>query len=167
MKKIFALALCVMGTLSLFAETPVIDWSKIGWVDVSAAGLQYKEKFKVSPAEGQRVDNIQQPDWSKGKVGIYTDFPAGVTTCTLASAVINGAGVLLDVTGFTQQVTEVTVTCGSTPYVFYVYYSQGTTTDLEEKPSTLNMPNSSKFIQNGRLMIQTPQGTFSVLGQIK
>lgn len=105
-----------------------IDWSGYDFLGDGAGGGAYSNKYKVAPAEGQSVVNIQQPGFATAP-GIYTTFPAGISACSLpaGSYDIQGAGMILHVAAFTAQETEVTVTHGTGVAVFTVYYADGTT----------------------------------------
>ena len=89
-------------------------------------GLAYANKYKVEAAFGQTVVNIQHPGFA-AEDGIYTNFPAGIESCTLPEGkyVIEGAGMVLYLSAFTQKETSVTVTAGSVDYAFKVYYADG------------------------------------------
>ena len=70
--------------------------------------------------------NIQHPAFA-AEDGIYTNFPAGIDACTLPQGkyVIEGAGMVLYLSAFTQKETEVSVTAGGVDYAFKVYYADG------------------------------------------
>lgn len=70
--------------------------------------------------------NIQQPGFAAAP-GIYTNFPAGIDACSLPQGkyVIEGAGMVLYLSAFTQKETPVTVTAGGVDYAFKVYYVDG------------------------------------------
>ena len=122
MRKIFTLfALC--ATMMAFAT----DWSSIAWLGDGAGNGAYADKYKVEPAFGQNVVNIQQPGFA-AKPGIYTNFPAGISTCSLNEGdyVIDGAGMILYLDAFTAKETAVTVEAGSVNYSFKVFYADGT-----------------------------------------
>ena len=116
----------VAGTGSYYASSATltvtvtgVNWAAIEWVNNS------NEKFKVATAEGQSVVNVQQPGWAS-ELGIYTTFPAGISACSLPEGkyAIDGAGMVLYLSAFTQKYTDVTVTAGSV-YEFTVYYADG------------------------------------------
>ena len=124
MKKLLTIFALLCVSVAGFA----IDWSGYEWLGDGAGGGAYSNKYKVAPAEGQSVVNIQQPGFANAP-GIYTSFPAGVSDCSLGAGnyAIQGAGIILYVSAFTAQETEVTVTHGTGTAVFTVYYADGTT----------------------------------------
>ena len=73
-----------------------IDWSAYEWLGNGSANEAYTNKFKVAPAEGQTVVNLQQPGWA-AEVSIYTYFGAGIQSCSLPEGKyrIDGAGICL------------------------------------------------------------------------
>ena len=105
-----------------------IDWSGYQWLGDGAGGGVYSNKYKVAPAEGQNVVNIQQPAWA-AEPGIYTsDFGGAITSCSLGDkCAIDGGGIVLYLSAFTQQETEVTVVAALGSKTFTVYYADGTT----------------------------------------
>ena len=102
------------------------DWSSIAYLGDGAGGGAYANKYKVEAAFGQTVVNIQHPGFA-AEDGIYTYFPAGIEACTLPQGkyVIEGAGMVLYLSAFTQKETAVTVTAGGVEYAFKVYYVDG------------------------------------------
>lgn len=102
------------------------DWSSIAWLGDGAGDGAYANKYKVEAAFGQTVVNIQHPGFA-AEDGIYTNFPAGIETCTLPEGkyVIEGAGMVLYLSAFTQKETSVSVTAGGVDYAFKVYYADG------------------------------------------
>lgn len=123
MKKFTMIAALLCASLLSFA----IDWSGYQWLGDGAGGGAYSNKYKVAPAEGQNVVNIQKPGWTT-EAGIYTTFPAGISSCSLPDGkfAIDGAGMSLYLSAFTAQETQVTVTHGLGTAVFTVYYADGT-----------------------------------------
>ena len=122
MRKIFLLVALVCVSAISFAT----DWSSIDWLGDGAGGGAYANKYKVEAAFGQSVVNIQHPGFA-AEDGIYTNFPAGIEACTLPQGkyVIEGAGMVLYLSAFTQKETPVTVTAGGVEYAFKVYYADG------------------------------------------
>ena len=112
--------------LCIATMTFATDWSTIAWLGDGAGGGAYANKYKVDAAFGQTVVNIQHPGFA-AEDGIYTNFPAGVESCTLPEGkyVIEGAGMVLYLSAFTQKETAVTVTAGGVDYAFKVYYADG------------------------------------------
>ena len=124
MKKITFLFALLCASVMGFA----IDWSGYEYIGDGAGGGAYSNKYKMTLASGQAVVNIQQPGFADAP-GIYTTFPAGVSDCTLPAGkyAIQGAGMVLYLSAFTAQETEVTVTHGTGTCTFTVYYVDGTT----------------------------------------
>ncbi|MBR6492653.1 MAG: Ig-like domain-containing protein, partial [Paludibacteraceae bacterium] len=105
-----------------------IDWSGYEWIGNGSGNAAYTDKFKMTLATGQAYVNIQEPGFATAP-GIYTTFPAGVTSCSLPASAydVQGAGMILHVAYFTAQETEITVVHGEGTAVFTVYYADGTT----------------------------------------
>lgn len=123
MRKISLLCALLCASLMSFAA---IDWNNYEWLGDGAGGGAYSNKYKLAPAEGQNVVNIQHPGFAD-EDGIYTTFPAGITSCTLPEGkyAVQGAGMVLYLSAFTQKETEVTVVHGNGTCVFTVYYVDG------------------------------------------
>ncbi|MCR5429610.1 MAG: hypothetical protein K6E58_00055, partial [Eubacterium sp.] len=64
--------------------------------------------------------------------GMYVTFPQGISDCSLSGYAVQGAGIVIYISNFTQKVTEFTVTYGNTTETCYVYYADGT----GEEPTT-------------------------------
>lgn len=122
MKKLFTLIALIGVAMLAFAT----DWSGIAWLADGAGEGAYANKYKVEAAFGQTVVNIQKPSFA-AEPGIYTNFPAGIASCTLPDGkyVIEGAGMVLYLSAFTQKVTAVSVEAGGVNYDFQVYYEDG------------------------------------------
>ncbi len=122
MRKISILSILLSICLMSFAT----DWSSIAYLADGAGDGAYANKYKVAAAFGQNVINIQQPGFAAAP-GIYTNFPAGIDACSLPQGkyVIEGAGMVLYLSAFTQKETPVTVTAGGVEYAFKVYYVDG------------------------------------------
>ncbi len=105
-----------------------IDWSGYDFLGDGAGGGAYSNKYKVAPAEGQSVVNIQKPGWAS-EPGIYTSgFGGAISSCSLGDkCAIDGGGIVLYLSAFTQQETEVTVVAAQGSKTFTVYYADGTT----------------------------------------
>ena len=103
-----------------------INWDNYAWLGNGTGNDAYTNKYKVAAAFGQTVVNIQHPGFA-AEDGIYTNFPAGIGSCTLPAGtyVIEGAGMVLYLTAFTQKETAVTVVAGGVNYDFTVYYADG------------------------------------------
>lgn len=135
MKKL-SIRFFAMVTMLLCASTmafAAVDWSKYGFIADGAGGGKYTDKYKVEKVEGiTEIVNIQQPEWAK-EAGIYITFPAGITSCSV-SGDIQGAGMIMHLSAFTAQETEVTVVHASGTVVFHVYYADGGSTSVIDKP---------------------------------
>lgn len=107
-----------------------IDWNGIGWVADGLQGGALNKKYKVSPssenASYPAVVNIQDAG-SAEKTGIYVTFPNGIVSCSLTSYGVQGGGLWMSLSNFSNQETPVEVTTdASITYHFAVYYENGT-----------------------------------------
>lgn len=120
--RFFAIAtLLLCASATAFAA---VDWSQYSFLGDGAGGGKYTDKYKVEKVEGiSDIVNIQQPGWAT-EAGIYITFPAGITSCSV-SGNIQGAGMIMHLSAFTAQETEVTVVHGLGTVVFHVYYADG------------------------------------------
>lgn len=120
--RFFAIAtLLLCASATAFAA---VDWSQYSFLGDGAGGGKYTDKYKVEKVEGiSDIVNIQQPGWAT-EAGIYITFPAGITSCSV-SGDIQGAGMIMHLSAFTAQETEVTVVHGLGTVVFHVYYADG------------------------------------------
>ena len=126
MKKI-SIRFFAMVTMLLCASTmafAAVDWSKYDFIGDGASGGKYSNKYKVETVEGLNVVNIQHPGFAE-EDGIYMTLPAGITECSVASS-IQGAGIVVYLSAFTAQETEVTIKYAPANEVtFHVYYADG------------------------------------------
>ncbi|MCI5681852.1 MAG: hypothetical protein MR293_07785 [Bacteroidales bacterium] len=114
-----------------------VDWSLYQFLGDGAGGGKYTDKYKVEKVEGiAEIVNIQQPGWAK-EAGIYITFPAGITSCSV-SGDIQGAGMIMHLSAFTAQETEVTVVHALGTVVFHVYYADGGSTSVIDKPRMIS-----------------------------
>lgn len=122
MKKQVLLTALMMLSMASFA----INWDNYAWLANGTGNDAYTDKYKVAAAFGQTVVNIQHPGFA-AEDGIYTNFPAAIESCDLPAGgyVIEGAGMVLYLTAFTNKETAVTVVAGTVPYEFTVYYADG------------------------------------------
>ena len=121
--KSFALIAMLFSALNLSAASGV-DWSAIAWLGNGSGDAVNTDKYKVSPADGLSVVNIQKPGFAE-EVGIYVNVPAGISACSV-NGKIDGAGVVLYLSSFTTQETQVTITYGADlKCTFWVYYADG------------------------------------------
>ena len=127
MRKITLIFALLCASVMAFA----IDWSGYDWIGNGSGNAAYTNKIKMTLADGQAYVNLQKPGWAS-EPGIYTTFPAGISACSLPDGkyAIDGAGMVLYLSAFTAQETEVTVTHGTGTAVFTVYYADGEPDDL-------------------------------------
>lgn len=101
-----------------------VDWSKYEFIGDDAGGGKYANKYKVETVEGLNVVNIQKPGFAT-EDGIYMTVPAGITSCSVASA-IQGAGVVVYLSALTALENEVTIKYDtSKEIIFHIYYADG------------------------------------------
>ena len=135
--KSFALIAMLFSALTMSAASG-IDWSTYDFLGDGAGGGLYANKYKVSTAEGiKEIVNIQHPGFGTAP-GIYISFVSAVESSSVKCD-IQGAGVLLHLSAFTAQETQVTVKYegGAKTCTFWVYYVDGTT-DGTDNPGTDN-----------------------------
>lgn len=137
-KQFFKLLSIVIVLLSAsISMSAAVDWSLYQFLGDGAGGGKYTDKYKVEKVEGiTEIVNIQQPGWAK-EAGIYITFPAGITSCSV-SGDIQGAGMIMHLSAFTAQETEVTVVHASGTVVFHVYYADGVSTSVIDKPQMIS-----------------------------
>ena len=163
MKKLFFLTALLCASVMSFAA---IDWNSIDFLGDGAGGGAYSNKYKVAVGEGQSVVNIQKPGWA-AEAGIYTTFPAGISSCSLGDGnyAIDGAGIVLYLSAFTAQVTEVTVVDALGSYTFYVYFVDGA-----EIPTAISHvadgAKAIKMIEDGKLIIIKNGVRYDATGQV-
>ena len=121
--KSFALLAMLFSALTLSAQSGV-DWSTIAWIGNGSGDATYTDKYKCSTTEG--LDVIQFPGFAT-EVGIYMTFPAADINCNISSYDVQGAGIIMHLSSFTAQETEVTVTYAGGSRTFWIYYADGTT----------------------------------------
>lgn len=137
-KQFFKLVSVVIVLLSAsISMSAAVDWSQYQFLGDGAGGGKYTDKYKVEKVEGiTEIVNIQQPGWAK-EAGIYITFPAGITSCSV-SGDIQGAGMIMHLSAFTAQETEVTVVHALDRVVFHVYYADGGSTSVIDKPQMIS-----------------------------
>ena len=148
MKKILSIFVAALFSATMFGASGV-DWSTIEFLGDGAGGGAYTNKYKASTADGLTVINIQKPDWA-AEAGIYAHVPAGITDCSVAST-LQGAGLIMHLSAFTAQETEVTINYAGGSCKFWVYYADGATgegggegTDPTPTPEGENLFDASK-----------------------
>lgn len=137
-KQFFKLLSIVIVLLSAsISMSAAVDWSQYQFLGDGAGGGKYTDKYKVEKVEGiTEIVNIQQPGWAK-EAGIYITFPARITSCSV-SGDIQGAGMIMHLSAFTAQETEVTVVHALGTVVFHVYYADGGSTSVIDKPRMIS-----------------------------
>lgn len=139
MKKQFFKLLSIVIVLfsASISMSAAVDWSLYQFLGDGAGGGKYTDKYKVEKVKGiTEIVNIQQPGWAK-EAGIYITFPAGITSCSV-SGDIQGAGMIMHLSAFTAQETEVTVVHALGTVVFHVYYADGGSTSVIDKPRMIS-----------------------------
>ena len=138
MKKIFSF---VMALFCASVLTFATDWSSIAFLADGAGEGAYANKYKVEAAFGQNVVNIQKPGFA-AEAGIYTNFPAGISSCDLPAGkyAIEGAGVVMYLSAFTAKETAVSVEAGGVTYDFKVFYADGTG-EIDDNPGEGGNPH--------------------------
>ena len=100
------------------------DWDAIDFLGDGSTEQTHSNQFKVCKVgEQPNVVNIQTPGFA-AETGIYVTFPSAVFgEISLAEGqyVIEGAGIVLYLSAFTQEYTEVTVNWDGNDIVFTVY----------------------------------------------
>lgn len=140
MKKI-SIRFFAMVTMLLCASTmafAAVDWSKYKFIDDATGGGKYSNKYKVETVGGLGVVNIQKPAFAK-EAGIYVTVPAGISECSVASA-IDGAGVVIYLSGLTALENEVTIKYAANEVTFHIYYADGSASTKQASDLTLTEP---------------------------
>jgi len=100
------------------------DWDAIDFLGDGSPEQSFGNQFKVCKAGDQpNVVNIQKPNFA-AETGIYVTFPNAVFgEISLAEGqyVIEGAGMVLYLSAFTEEYTEVTINWDGNDIVFTVY----------------------------------------------
>lgn len=141
MKKQFFKLLSVVIVLlcASISMSAAVDWSKYNFVGDGAGGGKYANKYKVETVEGLSVVNIQHPGFAN-EDGIYMTASAGITSCSVASA-IQGAGVLVYLSALTAMETEVTIKYDTSKEItFHIYYADGSSGTKQASDLTLTAP---------------------------
>ena len=126
-KTIFTFLLTVFSTFSVWGDVSCNQWIHD---DLGSYG---SDKYKIScPFGGTNIVSIQRP-W--GTDGIYVIFTGTITYCSLGAGnyEARGGGLLMNMSNFSAEETEVTVTAGGTNHTFTVY-NAGATPPSPEPP---------------------------------
>lgn len=106
-----------------------IDWSSIAFAGDGAGGGAYSNKYKFycDTTDSVKLVNIQL---AGDKPGLYLNFPValGEDCCSLGNGnyKVQGAGIWLYCSAFTEKETEFTVVSGGKTYTCYVFFADGT-----------------------------------------
>ena len=129
------------------------DWDNIDFLGDGSPEQTFGNQFKICKAgEQPSVVNIQKPGFA-AETGIYVTFQSAVFgEISLADGqyVIDGAGMVLYLSAFTQEYTEVTVNWNSNDIVFTVYNAKASATAIN---NTADEIKAFKTIENGQLVI--------------
>jgi len=74
--------------ISISATVFAIDWDSYAWLGDGAGGGAYSEMYKVAPAEGQNVVNIQKPGFAAKTVSTPTSRPESVLVRWVRNALL-------------------------------------------------------------------------------
>ena len=144
------------------------DWDNIDFLGDGSPEQTFSNQFKICKAgEYPGVVNIQKPDFA-AETGIYVTFPSAVFgEISLADGqyVIQGAGMVLYLSAFTQEYTEVTVNCDGNDIVFTVYNAKGGTPEPTDISNTAADAKAVKVLNNGMLLIKKGNKTYNMMGQ--
>ena len=109
------------------------DWDAIDYLGDGSPEQTFGNQFKVcKEGDVPNVVNIQKPGFA-AETGIYVTFPSaafGEISLAEGQYVIDGAGMVLYLSAFTAQETEVSVVCEGNTYVFTVYNALGGAPEL-------------------------------------
>ena len=129
-------AFTLAGNFYVEPQPQECDWDAIEFLGDGSPEQTFGNQFKICKAgEQPNVGNIQKPGWA-AETGIYVNFPSAVFgEISLAEGqyVIEGAGMLLYLSAFTQEYTEVTVNWNGNDIVF---------TDWEVSEDYILTPNN-------------------------
>ncbi len=125
-----------------------VDWSKYDFLGDGAGGGKYNNKYKVEAVDGMGVINIQKPGFA-AEDGIYLTFPAGILECSVEGA-IQGAGIVVYLSNFIAQETEVTVKYApANEATFHVFYADGVAAGGEQTLTSIKLTASANVVKVG------------------
>lgn len=109
----------------VYPELPfACDWDNIEFLGDGSPEQTHGSQFKLcKEGEYPGVVNVQKPGFAD-ESGIYVTFPSaafGEISLPEGAYAIQGAGMILYCSAFTEEFTEVTVVCDNNPIVFTVY----------------------------------------------
>lgn len=150
MKKL-SIRFFAMVTMLLCASATAfaaVDWSKYDFLGDGAGGGKYNNKYKVEAVDGMGVINIQKPGFA-AEDGIYLTFPAGILECSVEGA-IQGAGIVVYLSNFIAQETEVTVKYApDNKATFHVFYADGVAGGGEQTLTSIKLTASANVVKVG------------------
>ena len=136
-----------------FEEPAGCDWDNIDFLGDGSPEQTFGNQFKICKAgEQPSVVNIQKPGFA-AETGIYVTFPSAVfgeISLSEGQYATQGAGMVLYLSAFTQEYTEVTVNCDGNDIVFTVYNAKASATAIN---NTADEIKAFKTIENGQLVI--------------
>ncbi|WP_191018203.1 hypothetical protein [Treponema zioleckii] len=108
-----------------------INWDSVNWLGNGSGDGKNTDKYKIK-GDVKEIVNIQKPGWENLKeAGIFVVMNSGISECSLGSGTdktdfyIQGAGILLYLSNFTQKETEFTITDTTGPHTVTVYFADG------------------------------------------
>ncbi len=109
----------------VYPELPfACDWDNIEFLGDGSPEQTHGNQFKLcKEGEYPGVVNVQKPGFAD-ESGIYVTFPSaafGEISLPESAYAIQGAGMILYCSAFTEEFTEVTVVCDNNPIIFTVY----------------------------------------------
>lgn len=124
-------------TYTAGGEESDCKWDEIDWFNTGIAETDENfNQFKVCKAgDYPNFVNIQIAPWADNKKGIYIDFPTAEFTAISLDAdqyKVQGAGILLFLTAFTEKETDVVITYKGDDCAFTIYNDKGTEPAAEE-----------------------------------
>lgn len=117
------------------SEVVAFDPATIDWTSSENTSTYHKvnEQFQIAAENASNMPtgplNIQKPEWAAFE-GLYVEVPAGVSACAFDDVAVTdgteydgntGAGIVLNPSALTNEITKVTVTHGLGNTIFYVH----------------------------------------------
>ncbi len=111
------------------------DPSAVNWASSENTATYHKinDQFQIAAENASNMPsgplNIQKPAWAAFE-GLYVEVPAGVSACAFDDVAVTdgteydgntGAGIVLNPSALTNEITKVTVTHGNGNTIFYVH----------------------------------------------
>ena len=143
------------------------DWDNIAFLGDGSPEQTFGDQFKICKVgEQPSVVNIQKPGFA-AETGIYVTFPSdvfGEISLAEGKYAIQGAGMVLYLSAFTQEYTEVTVNCNGNDIVFTVYNAKGGSATAID--NTVVGEKAIKMFENGQLIIIKNGVKYNALGSV-